>query len=281
MGVETAAGKYFFKGMALGRSREIEVTLALSRAIPSSFPQTIALRTTGDGAAWWLMAACPGLPLAERPTKDAIVRVAAKLARVQRRAAEELGGGENLGLLDVDIGAAYAWARERLLDASDGAPTVQLRERELAERRLREAIDCVAGLDAPRSWVPLDLDGGNVIVSAKAIHFIDLDGSCLAPAPLGLGSFVRKLRRLGSEAATVAIGEIVTAYALRCKPRVALDAALTALELVAALLDEHHAWQRLEARTRAGELEGALEAAPAAAAARLLRASRSSIHQGG
>ena len=172
LGVETARGRVYFKGLSGARACEALVTRTLAALMPRSFAPTLALERCSDGTAWWLTGECRG-----RPSNDASIAGAA-LARVQqqlmpRRALRTLA--------HMDLEKAADWAGERC-----GSP--------LQADLIRRAFHYTRHADLPRSWIPMDLDPSNVLVDGGDVRFIDVEDSFAGPAPLPMALLTTRCR---------------------------------------------------------------------------------------
>ena len=126
--------------------------------------------------------------------------------------------------------------------------------------------------DLPRSWIPLDLDAGNVLVDNNSVRFIDLDDSRIGAAPLALSTLLRRLRRMRDGLASTWIDAVQRAYEHIWEPPLALHERWPDLETASVLLECCLGWQRLSQKTERGEVHGALGLAATSTAQRLVRA---------
>jgi hypothetical protein len=240
----------FFKGLSLNRTCELAITAALASCDPDGFPSTIAAEARRDGSVWWLMDACPGIPLAHAPTRGRVEQAAVAAARAQQRLADRRSDSHPVPLPVVAINDALVWARDLLGEQREGSACVQALER---------ACAVVEGPHLPRTWTPLDLDPGNVLIEGRAVRFIDLDDSFLGPAPLAAATLARRLRRLHP---AMNLDEVVRhAYEQAWSPRLMLGSWWTSIEIASKLLEEHLGWKRAVLKTERGEITGVLEMA--------------------
>lgn len=241
LGAHSGSGPIYFKGLSAARAAEARLTGLLARLEPSRFARTVALEEREDGTVWWLTAGCPG-----RPALDG-APVARALAQVQSgvTSADEVARA----LPVLDIGTAFAWA-ETLVGAVDCGGVLA--------STLAEVNDPVV----PRSWIPMDLDPVNVLVTASGeVRFIDLDDSFAGPAPLAMALFARRSRDRSHYGT----------YQESWLPALA-GVNWPGFERAVAVLDAWLGWRRVERCTSRGELHGGLALAECAIRDRLARA---------
>lgn len=262
----TDRGRWFFKGLSCRRAPEAQLTAVMSGLMPASFATTLALEPRADGSAWWLMDACPGVPMTERLTVEDGVRIVEACATVQRTIARELQRGRHVPAPVLDLSALSAWSVRAVRGAAGGSPPE-------TRRAIEVACDEVASVGV-YSWVAADLDPSNVIVDGHAVRFIDLDDALLAPAPLALATFARRLERAVRDRdwATAWPLQLVHAYERAWHPPLDLRRHWPAIDLVSDCLECWLAWQRMESKIASGEVHGVREVAQPALQRRLLRA---------
>jgi hypothetical protein len=232
LGVETGHGHVYFKGLADDRAVEARLTRALSEVVPRTFARTLAADKRPDGCVWWLAADCPGRALAECSDARIAGKVARTLARVQRRVMSSAPVLREMQ--EVDLPAATAWGAALMSD-------------NVRRDAIRRACDEVKRADVPQSWIPLDLDPGNVLVDDDGrVSFIDLDDSFAGPAPLAMAMFARRSRdRSGYEPYEEAWFPFLRS----------ID--WPGFELAAGVLETWLGWKRVEINTERGEIYGA------------------------
>jgi hypothetical protein len=240
LGVETACGRVYLKGLENDRAGEARLTESLAALAPDSFARTLALESRRDESVLWLTAECAG-----RPGRDARL-VAPALARIQHMTAMARG---SLALRTLDVEMAARWATELVADSARGAA-------------IRHACARVMDANVPRTWIPMDLDPANVLVDDdEVVRFIDVDDSFLGPAPLAMATLA--LRCDGQ--------------ALYCTYERAWSPPLTGVdwssfEVAARVVESWLGWQRLERGIERGEVHAALDAVSARVRDRLGRA---------
>lgn len=260
----TPGGRWFFKGLASDRAAEALITQALARVLPQSFARTAAMERRPDGSTWWLMDACPGVPLIERLTADAANRVVEAYASVQQAIAGEIVASG--AMPTIDLPALASRAGSLIGEDADQRPTA-------AARALIDEACRLLGSDLPLSWVAADLDPNNVVVEGDAVRFIDLDDALIGPAPLAIGTFARRVARaLGDHWTPLSTARLVDAYERAWKPGLRLSTLWPAIDLVSDFLECDLAWQRVEIKIARGEVHGVREMAQRSIQQRLLRA---------
>ena len=107
-------------------------------------------------------------------------------------------------------------------------------------------LDAVHGQfpEVPASWMPMDLDGSNILIDGKHVTFIDVDDSFLGPAALAMAGYAR---RCGSGAAAYRAYERAWS-----PPLTALD--WPRLESVALAVQTSLGWARVLRNIERGEL---------------------------
>jgi hypothetical protein len=261
LGIETASGPVYFKGLSGDRVAEATLTSTLAGELPRSFARTLMLERRADSV-WWLTAHCSGTTLAAGLTRERTLRAAANLARVQRHLS-----GLTMGcpVLEGHLTAAAAWGRALLLARSDAAAVDSYDE---ALARIDRTVN---DADLPRSWIPLDLDAGNVLIDDESVRFIDLDRSYVGSVPLALSTLLRRLRRADS-VCPLWVDAVHHAYERSWTPCLALRERWPDFETASLLLECHMGWRQLQQKSERGEVSGALDLAASHAAQRLARA---------
>ena len=261
-GIAARCGTVYFKGLTGDRVAEATLTSTLASELPESFARTLALETRADDSVWWLTAHCRGATLAANLTPERTRLVAARLARTQRHF---IGRTRCLGILDADLASAAAWAHALVVERLDAATADRC-----AASIARTHQPAGAG-DLPRSWVPLDLDAGNVLIDDEFVRFIDLDQSCVGSAPLALSTLLRRLRRADA-AAPLWSTAVRRAYERSWTPHLELGERWSQLEAMSLLLESYRGWRQLQQKSERGEVYGALDFAATRTAQRLARA---------
>ena len=224
-GADTARGRVYFKGLTCGRTAEAAITQTLASLVPGSFPKTLALEHRPDGAAWWLIEACPGAPGGDP------VAIAAELARIQQKTA-----GKSLGFESLELAAAEEWAIDLLGDSHAAAV-------------VRNACARLAHADLPLTWIPMDLDPANVLTDADGrVRFIDVDDSFYGPAPLAMATYARRGGGGG------AYGRYEAAWRGRLT---SVD--WTMFEVAARVIESRLGWQRIVRNIERREVHAALD----------------------
>jgi hypothetical protein len=261
-GLDVGPGRCFFKGVSADSTADAIAMHAASCVAPESFARSIAFESMADGAIWWLMRACPGRALATAMSRDAAVRVAADVGRLQRRLAES-GAARALEALDLHSVLGRVSALLPAFEATSAAAS--------ARSAIVDAFDAVSRL--PISWTPLDLDPVNVFMHGSRIRYIDLEPR-LAPMPLSISIFARRIRRRRDVAAG---GD--PAASLRHAYERALGASFPwkQVDIVAAAVEAVLDLERLGRNMARGELSGPSSAFRDDAARRLAAAVRPSI----
>lgn len=267
LGIPTAQGCVYFKGLASDRAMEARITSGLSALAPRSFATTLALETRADGAFWWLADACPGTALAECFSAERAIRVAAACAEIQRMT---IANGIVLELPALCLSTAAEWSIA-LLESSDLPAGEVATSCEAIERACRKVSDA----DAPLAWIPLDLDPVNVFVADDGpVRFIDLDDSFAGPAPLAIATFARRVSRLQAHRRRKASSSesLYRAYQ-RAWPAALGRCDWRSFEIAAVVLEARLGWERVVNNTARGDVHGVLDLARLRTAQRLARSS--------
>lgn len=263
VGFDTCRGRVFFKGLTGARSREARATMALAVLAPTCFAGTLALERRADGSVWWLTDACRGTPLSQCLSPAAVERTAAAYADVQQLTLESA-----VPLETLDVSTALEWCTTLLQQHCSGDIARP------CSSALEGACADVATAAAPHAWIALDLDPANVLLDGlRGVRFIDLDDSFAGPAPLAVATLARRTRRIAvtGEAGLLA-DRIYQAYE-GIWPRMDLSRCpWRTYEIVSALVDAYLGWGCVVANTERHEVYGAIDAARARLAERLVRA---------
>jgi hypothetical protein len=269
LGIQTGHSRVYFKGLAPDRAIEARITSALSALAPEFFARTLALEWRADGTVWWLAEACPGLPLAQRLTACRARQVAVACAEIQRRVVSAPGGiARELPVLD--LASAASWSAG-LLEGGHLVPEDAAASCEAIERACHE----IGAAGVPHSWIPLDLDPGNVLLDDDgAVRFIDLDDSFAGAAPLAMATYARRVTRLQIDRdRSVPWRQSLYGAYERTWPVAPLAAyEWRSFEIASAVLEGYLGWKRLVTNFERGEVQGPLEMASARIARRLARA---------
>src|SRR5205807_1243199 len=127
---------------------------------------------------------------------------------------------------------------------------------------IANACRTVSASDLPRSWIPLDLDPGNVLIDDGVVRFIDLDDSRIGAAPLAALTFVRRTRRIRTGADWPLWTEAVhRAYEEAWAPPLEVRRRWSDLDAASMMIDAHLGWQRLLQKIERHEVHGARELA--------------------
>src|SRR5262249_7502749 len=157
--------RFFFKGLTGDRVAEALLTAKLSAELSDSFAPTVALERQNDESTWWLTEEWPGTPVAAFDGPGGGCVVGAR-ARKQRALADPV---PTLGLPPTDFQAAVQEARTLLVERRDRA------EAHACLTSLASVCESMGRADVPHSWIPLDIDPGNVLVDGCHVRWIDLD----------------------------------------------------------------------------------------------------------
>jgi hypothetical protein len=265
LGITNASGTAYLKGLTDDRVAEATLTSTLAGALPQSFARTLALERRADDSVLWLTAHCPGATLAADPTTDRTVRVVAALAQIQRHFSGRWT--TRLGIPAVDLAAAEAWARALVIERADSKTVAR------CDASLTRVCRAVGSADLPHSWIPLDLDAGNVLVDDASVRFIDLDQSRVGAVPLALSTLLRRLTRVPAGSGSPPwIDAVRRAYEQSWTPCLELRERWSDLETASMLLESHLGWQQLSRKAERGEVHDVLDRAAANTAQRLARA---------
>ncbi len=262
LGVPTAAGIAYFKGLTRERSHEARITAGLAALDPERFARTLALEPRGTDGVWWLTDACPGIPLSRCFSIDGARRTAAACAEAQIAATRA-----GLDLPGLDIPAALTWCTRLIAER-------QTPRSEAVSTALVRACDDVTSAKVPQSWVPFDLDPENVLLDSDGgFSFIDLDDSCLGPAPLAAAAFTGRIRRLRTNRwGAIPVAASYRAYEEAWRPVDLSSCSWRSYELAAAVVNAHLGWGRVVEGSGRSEVTGVLDVACQRLAERLVRA---------
>jgi len=261
MRLQTASGRFYFKGLAPDAASEALLTGKLAGAAPRSFAATQALDKQPDGSVWWLMRECAGTALAARPTVASARRAAYECGRLQLALPVSIFDG----LETIDIRATADWGASFLGRLADegGAQRLAL--------LVNNARDAVGRRGQGSSWLPLDLDPGNVLVDDHDIRFIDLDESYVGPGSLAAATFARRFRSLTGGAHAKADLEIRVAHARGLRSAALCERDWRSFEVLSIVLEMNAGWRRVRRNVERGELTASLDAIEQRIAHRLLR----------
>lgn len=264
LGVVSARGTVYFKGLTGERVTEATLTSTVANELPDSFARTLAFERRPDESVWWLTEQCAGTTAAADLTRDRMVLVASALGPIQQHFRDRT---TDLHLPDADLPTVVAWARAVVREH------VSSETADRCDAALARAQRSLSTADLPCSWIPLDLDVGNVLVDNDAVRFIDLDDSRIGAAPIALATFLRRVRRmLACSKSPMPIDHARCAYETGWTPHLDLGGQWLDVEAASMLLECHLGWRQLSGLIERGEVHGARDLAGTSAARRLARA---------
>ncbi len=181
---ETDGPAIWFKAVGEPNLREFPITLALAQFFPAYLPPVLGTRPEWNG---WLSPEIEGTNLGE--TRDITLwkRAAAVLAKLQIESIDKhaqllKSGSHDLGTTKLsDRVLPFLDVMGRLMDQQTNVPPPVLSRKDLAFLwdHLQDAICLLQELGIPDTLGHLDLNPGNIIVTANGSVFLDWAEACI------------------------------------------------------------------------------------------------------
>lgn len=216
--LETNSNGLWFKATGKPNEHELAVALSLARLFPGYVPRVLGIHSAWNG---WLSAEAPGVPLDNIAHLWAWERAAESLAELQISSigkCSELLEGK---CKDLRLARLAEWidpflARMGEFMAAQEKPSpVPLAKSELASLRegLGEACELLESFHLPDTLGHIDLNPGNILVSADRCVFLDWAEGCVSNPFLTFEYLRQHMERSSLEGP--AVGARITAAYLR------------------------------------------------------------------
>jgi hypothetical protein len=175
---ETDGPALWFKAVGEPNQREFGTTCALARLFPLYLPCVLGTRPEWNG---WVTREAEGEMLCNSLGYIPWQKAAVDLAKLQVDSADKVQGILATGAHDLGLGSlskqipSFVDAAQQLMEqqAKTPPPIVGHKELLLLGERVREAIDFSERLGLPECLGHLDMNPGNVLVSARGCTFLD------------------------------------------------------------------------------------------------------------
>ena len=175
---ETSGPAVWFKAVGEPNQREFAITCTLSRLFPSHLPNVLATRPDWNA---WLTRESEGRLLGDEQESGSWERVAAALAELQLDSCDRTSAITGAGARDLSVGTLRKQIHpcvdisQQLMQQQSKTPPPILDTKELLALgdRIGEAFDFLETLEIPETLGHLDLNPGNIVVSATKCVFLD------------------------------------------------------------------------------------------------------------
>jgi hypothetical protein len=237
---ETNGPALWFKAVGEPNQREFSITPTLAKLFPDYLPPILADRADWNG---WLTEEVEGINLGETRESALWKTAASALAELQVRSIrctdQTLATGAHdlrvasLSRLVQPLMETMAW----LMDRQTKIPPPILSRGELAllEKRIQEALEVLDDLGIPDTLGHLDLNPGNIVVSADHCAFLDWAEAYVGNPFFSMQYLVEHMRRVFGTDSTVE-ATLVESYCAPWKQVIsspAIDEALSLAPLLA------------------------------------------------
>jgi len=237
---ETSGPAVWFKAVGEPNQREFPITCSLSRLFPAHLPTVLATRPDWNA---WLTRESEGQLLGDEQESGTWERVAAALAELQISSCDRTPALARAGVRDLSVGTLRKQIRpfvettQQLMQQQPKTPPSILDRKELLglADRIGEAFDFLETLEIPETLGHLDLNPGNIVVSATKCVFLDWAEAYLGNPFLTLQYLLEHFRRTHPHDST-AESQVLESYAApwcRILSRDAIQAGLTVAPLLA------------------------------------------------
>jgi Phosphotransferase enzyme family len=218
MRLETHNVALWFKATGKPNEHELAVALSLARLFPKYVPRVLGIHSAWNG---WLSAEAPGIELDEIAECSAWERAAKTLAELQIASigkCSELLEGE---CRDLRLTRLSEWVdpflarMEECMAAQEKPSPVPLVKSELAslQEGLAEGCELLHSFRFPDTLGHIDLNPGNILVSAESCAFLDWAEGCVSHPFLTFEYLRQHMERSSLEGP--AVGARITAAYLR------------------------------------------------------------------
>jgi hypothetical protein len=240
---ETSGPAVWFKAVGEPNQREFPITCTLSRLFPSHLPNVLATRPDGNA---WLTRESEGRLLGDEQDSGTWERVAAVLAELQINSCDRTPAIAGAGARDLSVGTLRKQIRpfveitQQLMQQQAKTPPPILDTKELLALgdRIDEALDFLEALAIPETLGHLDLNPGNIVVSATKCVFLDWAEAYVGNPFLTFQYLIEHFRR-GHPPNSSRESQVLDSYAdpwSRILSRDAIHAGLTVAPLLAVFI---------------------------------------------
>lgn len=213
---ETDRVAVWFKAVGKPNLREFPITVALERFLPQYLPPILATRPAWNG---WLALEVKGDHPGETQDAQSWMAAAASLARLQIASVDGFDLWLESGARDLRTSTLsglvrpFLEAMSQLMDRQEKVPPPVLSKNELTllGEQIEEALSLCRDLDIPDALGHLDLNSGNIIVSASQCVFLDWAEAYVGNPLFSIQYLVENFRRVAGRDAT-AEASLASAY---------------------------------------------------------------------
>lgn len=213
---ETDGSAVWFKAAGEPNQRELPITRTLARLFPKYLPSILAARSAWNG---WLMSEVEGTNLGETTDISLWEAAASALANLQVESINSQRELVDCGAQDLRIKALrnlvspFMDVAAELMKKQSKAPPALLGDMELRllQERLQDALSTLGDLEIPDTIGHLDLNPGNLIVSAGRCLFLDWAEAHVGQPFFTFQYLLEHLRRMSSAHST-SEERVVTSY---------------------------------------------------------------------
>lgn len=232
---ETDGPAVWFKAVGEPNRREFPVTLKLAQLFPEYLPEVLATRPDWNG---WLSLEAPATNLGETKEIALWERAAAGLARLQVKSFGKTGLILDAGARDLRIDSLsdlidpFLDIMAHLMERQAKVPPEILDEKELERLgvRIKDSLSLLEELGIPDALGHLDLNAGNIIISANECVFVDWAEACVSHPFFSFEYLLEHFRRaIGTDMAREA--ELVRSYSAPWEQVLPADVIAEALTL--------------------------------------------------
>jgi hypothetical protein len=237
---ETSGPAVWFKAVGEPNQREFPITCTLSRLFSSYLPNVLATRPDWNA---WLTRESEGGLLGDEQESGTWERVAAVLAELQINSGDRTPAIAGAGARDLSVGTLRKQIRpfvdvtQQLMQQQPKTPPSTLDRKELLALgdRIGEAFDFLEALEIPETLGHLDLNPGNIVVSATKCVFLDWAEAYVGNPFLTFQYLIEHFRRThpGDSSRESQVLESYAAPWSRILSRDAIHAGLTVAPLLA------------------------------------------------
>jgi len=237
---ETSGPAVWFKAVGEPNQREFPITCTLSRLFPSHLPNILATRPDWNA---WLTRESEGRLLDDEQESGIWERVAAILAELQINSWGRIPALAGAGVRDLSVGTLRKQIRpfvditQQLMQQQPKTPPPTLDRKELLALgdRIGEALNFLEALEIAETLGHLDLNPGNIVVSATKCVFLDWAEAYVGNPFLTFQYLLEHFRRSHPQDSSRE-PQVLESYAApwrRILPRDAIDSGLAVAPLLA------------------------------------------------